>query len=588
MALDGRPGDSLACARPELTAAMRPTTVHAYGFVLIAAAAAFLRFWNIGATFESSDQAAMAYLVRHSFGLRWIVAHDYGPVLPLLHVACAAVFGRLGWPIGEAAARLPLAMASLAQVAVTYALMRRLGRSRGEGLLAAAVCTVLPPLVTDAHYPWGMHTVWLLAGSVALWASLAWFDERRCWQCALAGAALFIHCLSSAYAFALPVTLLVLWGWRSIGGRRDRAAGIIPWAVAVIAPCVAALTMILASWWMTGAGQLGHLLRKGHANEAFGLHSEQVARLPGVWISQLGLAAGVVAAMGLAAGLVWARRKQRIGLLAVWAWTALVPFTLVADWGSTGYACYYLFEVVHAAALLAVALVTGIWRAWPRARKAAFLVGGAGLAELSLGSVDVILPGIDLQPFTAIRTGWGDVHPDSGAKGAGWYVRRHVPEPAVIMTLHDRQGMEVPVAEYYLGRQVLADYDLRPDMVGPVLTAMLPRVDLVIADATYGGLMNGVSGFAPVCTVRRDGRTVRWVYARERLRLPRVVGEARALNARYDQAYRPRRVPIPLACDPGFEPSLAEYQRVVRRLRSRGLTTAALPPSGPPAPRPGR
>ncbi len=599
------------------------TCVVLLAVIAITLVAVWLRFWNISATFESSDQAAMAYLVRHSFGFRWILAHDYGPVLPVIHLVVAGFCRLASWPMGEAVARLPMAIIGLAQVPVTFALMRRLGRPRVEGLLAAAVCAVLPPLVTDSHYPWGMHGVWLLAGSIALWAVLAWLDERRPWQCAVAGVALFAHCLSSAYAFALPVAILFALGKSFRDGRPDQSRArkscphqsrarlpltspndvkgkeaVLPYpknrslTVAALTknhsltvaalngsrmsalmlsfflPCILAFAVILLSWRWTGAGQLGHLLRKSGQNNAFGLHTGQIAQLPAVWASQLGTVAGLLGAAGLAVGFIWWWQGRRIGLLAVWAWGALIPFTLLADWGSTGYACYYLFEVVYAAALLGVVALAAVWRMWPRARAGTAILATAGMVQLSLGSADVVLPGLDLRPLTAIRTGWGNVHPDGGAKAAGYYVREHVPGDAVILALHDRQGMEVTVAEYYLGRKVLAGYDLPPAVVGPLWAGIAHRVDVVIADATYRVLLPEDGEFEPVCIVRREGRPVRFVYARRHLNLPVLDTEAGPLNARYDARYRPTRIPMALPAPEGFEVILAEYQQTARRLRT--------------------
>jgi len=574
------------------------TCVVLLAVIAITLVAVWLRFWNISATFESSDQAAMAYLVRHSFGFRWIPAHDYGPVLPVIHLAVAGFCRLLSWPIGEAVARLPMAIIGLAQVPVTFALMRRLGRPRIEGLFAAAVCAVLPPLVTDSHYPWGIHSVWLLAGSIALWAVLAWLDERRPWQCAVAGVALFAHCLSSAYAFALPVAILLALGKAFRADHphqsRDRKEAVLPYRdnrslteaalngsrisapiLSFVLPCILALAVILLSWRWTGAGQLGHLLRKSAQNDAFGLHTGQIAQLPAVWASQLGTVAGVLGATGLAAGLVWWWQGRRVGLLAIWAWAALVPFTLLADWGSTGYACYYLFEVVYAAALLGVVALATAWRMWPRARAGAAIFATAGMVQLSLGSADVVLPSLDLRPLTGIRTGWGDVHPDGGAKATGYYVREHVPGDAVILALHDRQGMEVTVAEYYFGRKVLAGYDLPPAVVGPLWSGIAHRVDVVIADATYRVLLPEDGEFEPVCIVRREGRPVRFVFARRHLNLPALDTEARLLNAQYDARYRPTRIPLALPAPQGFEVILAEYQQTARRLRTHGVVSAA-------------
>src|SRR5690606_19383996 len=157
----------------------------------------------------------------------------------------------------------------------------------------------------------------------------------------IAGAALFAHCLSSAIALALPLTLAWAWlrTWREARSR-DRTAGRTITRAAITAyvcPCVTALTVILASWHWTGRGQLGHLLAKCHSKSCR-WQWEQFAELPGMWTAHFGYAFGIVAA----AGLLWASlrasrrrsadhagqvlpQRHRLRWLALWAWCGLLP-----------------------------------------------------------------------------------------------------------------------------------------------------------------------------------------------------------------------------------------------------------------------
>ena len=546
--------------------------------------ALILRVWNVGAVFESSDQAAMTHMVRYNWGIKWIFAHDYGPVLPLIHRVFAEVLSLLHWPISEAAARFPVMLNNLGLVVMTYPLLRRLGRPRGEALLGAACCTVLPTLVSDSHYAWGVHTTWLFMGVTALWATLAYIDERRGWQLGVAAAALAAHCLSGLYAFALPLTLMGAWGlaWAAqhVGSPTplplpaspthytSRQRLVWPAITGFVAPCLAALAVILFAWRWTGKGQIGRLLGK-QATGTFGLHTEQILRLPWLWFGQLGFVFGVISAVGLIAGVVYLARRDRRGLLAIWAINGLWPTLLIVDWHGIGVPQGYLFEVLYTAGLLGTLLLGSTYRAWPRWRPALVVVSAAVAIQLAAGSLSVCVADTGLRRLAGTTGGWGDVRPDTGIKAAGWYVRECVPAQAIVLSLHTNVGMELPVAELYLGRHVLAGYDHLPPMLPAIVQAMRDKVDVLILEAQHRGMVEDLTDFERVCTIRNHGQPVRYVYARRSPALPRVVQDVSVLNARYDDRYQPCHVPVPLPSAPGFDQLLEEYQRTVKELKKQ-------------------
>lgn len=538
----------------------------------ILALALVLRTWGMNATYESSDQAGIPHLVCYSFGLTWPLANNYGLVLPVFVRAFAEVLSRLHLPIGDAAFRWPMVLVGMAQVALTFPLLRRLRFSVNESLVGMLCCALLPCLIWDAHFPWAHPMVWHFAGMVTLWAALAYFDDRRPWQLGLAATALFVHCLSSVWAFALPLTIGLVWygawkrGSRQPVRRRDLAITIIVLASA----CLAALAVMAFNWHLTGKGQLGHLLIKQERG-AGGFFLSQFHRLPGLWTAQFGYLFGLVAAAGLVFGSVLLARGDRRGLLAAWGWLAFLPLALLTNWERTEPG-FYMIETLYAAGILGTIL---LYQAFCRTagrtglRAAIMILAILGLGQMALGGIDDCVNGGRLVKWTGVGGGWwGTVQPDTGIKAAGWYVRSHVPMNAVIMSLHTRRGMEAPVAEYYLGRPVLAGYDLRPDMFEPLLRAVGSQVDVLIIRVEDRASVGPLEGFDLVCTFKRDGQPVRFIYARPKWSLPQVNEEIAPLNAEYDRLFVPRHVPIAMPAPPGFDPLLRQYQETVRNLKS--------------------
>ena len=575
-------------------------------------AAGVLRLWSIHAPFGSSDQVQIPHAVTYTYGLEWIVAHDYGMVLPFIQRTVAELLWRLGVGLTDATFRLPIVLVSLLQIPFTGLLLGRLGWRPVACVAGVAATALMPILVCDAYAPWAYRTVWLLAGTIALWATLAWQQDRRPWQLALAALALVAHCLSCLYAFALPLTVGAAWllgrGVRGKGGRRqetgDRRGGGIPnteyriqnagaaapsslpaaycllpaspayrllptrsFLLGYLLPCVAALAAIAAVYVFTDGGQVRHLLMKREMG-TFHLRFEQLAALPGMWVGQFGHVAAVLAAIGLGYGLWLVARREPSGLLGLWAWAGLLPIVLVTDWRTTGYADYLFFETTFAAALLTVLMLTRVWTAVNRIGRAAVIaLVLAAAGQWMASNVDALRLGTGLQRYTGITPCWGRIHTDTGLKATGCYVRDLVPADALVMATHDNMGFEVLVAEYYCGRAVLAGYDHAPALTARLVEQFAQRCDVIIMPPEHAALLPVESGHALVATFRNQGRPVRLIYARPELGLTTVDADVAPLNARYEALYRARRVPLQLPEPAGYAAARLEYQSLERAAR---------------------
>ncbi len=559
----------------------------------IGAVALALFTWGVTVSFETSDQAAMAYLVQHNFGVKWFFAHEYGPVLPVLQRSWGELLTGLGFLLQEWTFRLPIVLLSLIQVGLTYPLMRRLRCSQLEALLGTAFCAVLPEMVSNAHYAWSYLTIRMLCGTIALWATLVFFDTRHQKYLALAGIAVFAHCVSGAYAMALPTTLIAAWAVMLFQNSQPRKEG-KPFAInkplvrsavtGFVLPCIMAALLIIFCWVWTGRGQIGHLLHKQNMDGA-GFCFAQLIEFSKLWIQQLGYLMAILSIGGLLYGIIKLRHgfrpsssvafglgpDSRRSLLLVWCILGVLPVALLVKCENIGYAGYYLFEAVYPATLLVVMGIAALHRRWSKhcRRKTAILfIGGATFLQLAIGSADACLGNGSLQKYTGVNVPWGSIRPDTGIKAAGWYIRRHVPEQAMILSLHTNKGMELPVAEYYCGRKVLAGYELTPAMLPSLVTEFRDRVNVIITPADQAHIVETHTSFQPVFTAMKDGRPVRKIYAPPSSALPVVTREVASLNQAYDRSCLPRQVPTPLPAPKGFLKTLDCYQTFVKRLKN--------------------
>ncbi len=554
----------------------------AVALVLIALGATALRGWDMARPYASSDQATLPSLIHHSYGVRWLIERSYGPVTETVNRAFAGLLSALHLPIGETADRFPGMLIGVAQVLVTYPLMKRLRRSTGEAVVGSLVATVLPLLVTDSRmiWGWGFLSMWLFTGSVALWATLAYLDDRRPIHLAVAGCALTAHCLSNVYAFALPATLMVLWLKALWGSRRsnetvddpDRSPISLAAAlVGFVLPCVVALAIIIGAWWLTGHGQIGHLIEK-HQHGTAGFHWDQIARMPVMWSKHYGYLSGIVAAAGLIA-YTFARHDRR-RLMGLWAWLGLLPVWLLSDWERIGYASAYFIETSYAAGLLGVCLVFDLCRRLADRRLLRGCVAAAGVLAIThtaAGTIDDCVGLGRLRPWTGITNCPMTFRQDIGCKGAGGYVREFVPIDAAVLSLHGNRGCEAPVTEYYLGRRALAGHDQNPRILPDLLAALRAETDAILTPADHADLLKEMPEFERVCTIRVSGEPVLFVYARSALDLPVIDEEASELNRRYDERFMPRHIPMALPAPAGYGAKLLLYQQTVRQLKQRAV-----------------
>jgi hypothetical protein len=550
--------------------------------------------WGISAPFETSDQAAMAYLVQHNYGVKWFFAHEYGPVLPVIQRAWGELLTAMGFPLQEWSFRLPIVGLCLMQVIVTYPLMRRLRCSPSVALAGTAFCAVLPQLVSNAHYAWGYSAVRMLCGTIALWMTLMFFDTRQRKYLVPAGFAVFIHCISGAYAMALPATLIIAWLLVLKTSSQQSWAKEMPLIknpflksslLGFVLPCLVAAGFIIFCWLWTDQGQIARLLSKQDKGDA-GFYPAQLFNCAALWVEQTGYLMAILTAGGLVFGLSRAisalkhtpiknenlNADHRKGLLAVWCLLAILPLALLVKGDNIGYAGFYLPEAVYPATLLTMMALAALYRRLNghRVRQSAVVViSGAAFLHMAFGSIDACLARGNLKTYTGVNVPWGSIRPDTGVKAAGWYVRQHVPTQATILSLHTNKGMELPVAEYYCGRKVLAGYELDPEFLPRLTQEFHNQADVIIVSADHSAIVEYNTSFKPVFTALSNGTPVRKIFAREASTLPVLKQDVEKTNRLYDQSFSPRQIPTPLAAPDDFVGKLKRYQDFLTNLKQR-------------------
>ncbi len=504
-----------------------------------------LRTYGAGVPFHTGDFACLPYKVSRWYGFTWIITHIHGPVLPTIDLLFAKAVVALGGVMNEAMWRLPLGLIGTAQVPLTFVLMRRLRGNVWASLMAAAIVAVMPSLTSDARYPYGYEVLGVFMASLALWAWLRALDRSTRASRWLAGGLLGLYLLSHLVIYAVPivVTTAVLI---SLGLRKGLRRLL---TLSTLVPVILAASCILFAFFGLGGGILGRMARHvGHGTLNVGASTP--IDLLALWHGHMGPIWSAFCIVAVLVGLVLLVRRDRRGLPAWWVVVYVTPMVILLDFGNIGRPTSYQIQGTFAASLAGCLLLQVLaesavslsrrTRAAVRVTLAGF--GAAVVALLLLGSVSSLFTP-DRWPALTGTVDYGRVVPDPGFKAAGWYVREHVPDDALILATHGIMGLEYPCVFYYLGRHVAAAEDTSFETECRIIEAVRADIDIALVEPRYLTRFAPRFGFTLPVRFMRDGRPVLYVAARSGYEIPTMDVDIPQANRLYDRDYRLKEVP---------------------------------------------
>ncbi len=532
----------------------------------VAVAAFCVRVYRTDATFHSGDFASIPYMVTHLYAPVWIPAHIHGPLLPAVVWGFARLCVAAGLGMTEMLWRLPLVLVGSAQIFVTFLLMRRLGAMRWTALLAAGMAAVLPSLVTDARYPWGYETLAVFMATAAIWAWLRALDLGTLRSECLAGGLIGLYLLSHLVIHALP--LMILAAALIACGPRPAMRRLTRWPI--VAPVLIAAAFTLFSYFALGGGilsRIGQHVGTGTLNAGGG----SWATLPVAWLGHVGPIWLVICVAGIAGGLILISGRDRRGLPALWAVAYVAPMWLLIDLERIGRTTTYQIQGTYAATLAGCILLELIWKTatartgrWlPVVRAGIVTCGGVAITAQALGAVSNQYLTHRFPSVTG-TIDYGRVIPDPGFKAAGWYVRRHVAEGAVILATHGMMGLEYPNAVYYLGRHVVAGENIVFETQCRIIQAVRDDIDVAVVEPRFLPLFTDGGAFEIRGRITRNDEPVLFVAARAGSHLPKLGIDVQAGNAAFDQAFAPRRLAALIAPNPGVSALRDTIDAIVR------------------------
>lgn len=482
--------------------------------LLATVAALLLRTAGAAHPFETSDNAELALRVIDHRGITWIFGERYGFLNPLAVKLFAAIWSdALGLSLNEALFKLPVALMGTAQVWLSYRFARRLEASASAAVLLALITAVFPLHVMQSRYLWGYEVFGLFFLTLAFWKLADFYEQPSSGAALASGVATALYLIS--HGFIVPFfAFAAFWAWyhglgRSLAlFRHHKAVWVVPLLyVPFLAPA------------------LRHTADK---KAKFGFYLLDYLE---PMLANVGVPLAILAMVGLGAYILRGARSRYVAPLLALGVLYFMPLLLGARPGSTvtrGYMLIGSYAVVTASLLALDASLRG----GLSARKPVVLAAVAVVvAATGWGTYESVFLRDESVDPTLVRQERGSVPVDPGSKAVGLYLRRHVPEEQPVIAVHP--ALEPPNARYYLGRDVVAFYDLSEQDLALQLAA---RVGGFAIAVTSPALDPG-PGFEVVADIRARGTPVAQIHARPELGLPRVQWDVSEVNPQFDVEY---------------------------------------------------
>ena len=493
---------------------------------LILLAGLALRLVQLGTTFRSADEGAVAARILKYPGYTWMFHEYYGPLINLLVKFGAALVSFLGLTLTEFWWKFPVAVAGALQAPLTYGLLKSLGAGRFGRLFGAALMAVLPLHVMASRYLWGYEVLGVLFITLAVWTLRGFFAEPTIRTGLTASLASGLYLVSHGYILPfLPclVVLIIFWA----PGREGNVFSRLWVGTKLLARKGVWVFPLLALPFCLHP--LAHALQKP-SRPGFYLFSHAAGFLGNIGLGVMLLLAAAVAAFVM----LRETRTQAVVFLALGGAFYLAPLFLGTPAGVTVVRHYMLMGTVLW--VWAAALVLDVLAAKRPA-------GARALAAFCLvltlwGTVESVFwadGGVDPSLVTIDR---GGVFPDPGVKAAGYLLRQNLAPETTVLAIH--RNIEPLNLFYYSGRDEIAYYDLTLPATRRAFKEDAGRAEVVICEPEQRDFVEASGLFELRVTLSSKGAPRLTIFARPAVRLPSLEADVRELNRAYDRTYAPR------------------------------------------------
>jgi hypothetical protein len=485
-----------------------------------------LRVLFLGNTFQSSDNAELAFKILKNSGYTWIIREYYGALINVYVKFFVASVSFLGLTITEFWWKVPIAVIGSIQASLTYLfLKRRVHCSKAGALAGAAIVSILPLHVFESRYLWGYEVLAVFFVTLAIWSLINFFEKPT------AGSGLVVSIFSGLYlvshGYILPfvpilAAILFLFSPAKEAGIVAQFTSGCKLLVEKFVWVFPVLSIPLCVY------PIGHALRKP-TRLGFYLPDHLLG-----FVENIGYFLAVLLIGAAFVALFSRRAKSKYGLLfLIGAISYLAPLFFGTPPGITSIRGYMLvgtyFLVISAAVVFdKLVLVVGF-------RKPLVIIVISCCVLTFWGTVESIFGRDQLLDPSGVKVKRGGIPRDPGSKAAGFLIRKYVKDSEKVLAIHG--AVEPPNMFYYFGRSQYSFFDLSYKRASEEFYKLKDNIDVVACSPDQTSILSSDESFHRRAVITSEGTPTMLIYAKTQVRMPNINADVRELNELFDKEY---------------------------------------------------
>ena len=457
----------------------RPHDWSVFGtMVLIIALGLLLRLQHLGNTFQSGDNAALAWAVSSKQGNLWMFQEQYGVLINVLVKGFALLVAWLHVGMTEFWWKCPVALLGTAQIPLTFFFLRRLGYGSVASIAVAGLTAVFPLHVMQSRYLWGYEALGTFFVTLALWAIIDFLenpDRKSAFR-----ASFFSGLYMISHGFIMPFPMCVAAAAMLFGAtpksstvrRFFSGVGLLFRHLVWVGPLLF-FPMCLTSLYH-GAS------KKSFLGFFIPNHFSEFVQNIGVFL--------LVAIALVILGLIVTKkmRSPQTVFLVLCGASYLAPFAFLVPRGITSTRGYMLIGT-YCLVLSIAAIVDKAIIYFPRLTAALVTICLLGTFWGTVNSI--FYRGRCFDP-SLVRIERGAIPIDPGMKAAGYLIREYVPQRSNVLALI--RNMAPANMGYYCDRKKFAFYNVGCPQayIQETFLQFRDRVDVVLCEPGQRRLFN--------------------------------------------------------------------------------------------------
>lgn len=484
------------------------------------------RILFLGNTFQSSDNAELAFKILKNTGYSWIIREYYGALINVYVKSFVGLLSSLGVTITEFWWKAPIATLGSIQAPLTYLfLKRRVGCSNSGALFGAAFVSILPIHVFESRYLWGYEVLGVFFITLAIWRLIDFFEKPTAKSGLLASIFSGFYLISHGYILPFIPTLVAmmfLFAPAKNTGVVDRFTSGFRLLVKNFVWVFPFLFIPLCIY------PIGHALRKP---TRLGFYLQE--HMPG-FVENTGYFLALLLIMGVLVSLFSKSVRSKYALLfSIGGMAYLAPLFFATPPGITSIRGYMLagtyFLVVSAAVVFDKLVLVPVFR------KSLMTIIIACYAVTFWGTVESIFGRDQLVDPSGIKIKRGGIPPDPGSKAAGFLIRKYVKDSEKVLAIHG--AVEPPNLFYYFGRLQYSFFDLSPKQAMEHFYRLKHNIDVVVCSEAQASVVEFDESFRRRAVITSEDRPTMLIYAKAHVEMPVMNADVRELNGLFDNEY---------------------------------------------------